>query len=153
MPSVRPGLSYAMRLRPISPFCLKKKKKKKKNNNDLSSTVEGSLKYPTRNSKSCWAGTLFSNNFNVDSVIGWARSICGGKTSNKNVQLVLHHCCKTSRIATLRILPPTIKPALQQIRWLQVAKSCFRKCRLVILFAKKSVYVGLQLPAQRKLVL
>ena len=30
-----------------------KKKKKKKNKNDLSSTVEGSLKYQTRNSKSC----------------------------------------------------------------------------------------------------
>ena len=44
------------------------------------------------------------------------------KTGNKkNVQLALQHCCKTIWIATLRVLSPTFKPVLQQIRWLQVA--------------------------------
>ena len=43
------------------------------------------------------------------------------KTGNINVQLVLQHCCKTSWIAMLRVLPPKIKPVLQQIRLLQVA--------------------------------
>ena len=33
-----------------------------------------------------------------------------GKTGKKNVQLVLQHCCKTSWIAILRVLPPTFKP-------------------------------------------
>ena len=32
------------------------------------------------------------------------------KTGNKNVQLVLQHCWKTSWIAILRVLPPTFKP-------------------------------------------
>ena len=44
------------------------------------------------------------------------------KTGNKkNVQLALQHCCKTIWIATLRVLSPSFKPVLQQIRWLQVA--------------------------------
>ena len=30
-----------------------------------------------------------------------------GKTGNENVQLVLRHCCKTSRIAMFRVLPLT----------------------------------------------
>ena len=30
-----------------------------------------------------------------------------GKTGDKNVQLVLQHCCKTSWKAMLRVLPPT----------------------------------------------
>ena len=32
------------------------------------------------------------------------------KRATKNVQLVLQHCCKTSWIAMLRVLPPTFKP-------------------------------------------
>ena len=32
------------------------------------------------------------------------------KRTTKNVQLVLQHCCKTSWIAMLRILPPMFKP-------------------------------------------
>ena len=44
------------------------------------------------------------------------------KTGNKKtVQLVLQHCWKTIWIAMLRVLSPTFKPVLQQIRWLQVA--------------------------------
>ena len=31
------------------------------------------------------------------------------KRATKNVQLVLQHCCKTIRIAMLRVLPPTFK--------------------------------------------
>ena len=33
-----------------------------------------------------------------------------GKTSNKNLQLVLQHCCRTSWKAMLSVLPPTFKP-------------------------------------------
>lgn len=32
------------------------------------------------------------------------------KWATKNVQLVFPHCCKTSWIAVLRVLPPTFKP-------------------------------------------
>lgn len=32
------------------------------------------------------------------------------KNRQKNLQLVLQHCCKTSRIAMLLVLPPTFKP-------------------------------------------
>ena len=43
-----------------------------------------------------------------------------GKTGGKNVQLVLQHCWKTSSKAMMCVLPPTLKPSLQQIRFLQV---------------------------------
>ena len=43
-----------------------------------------------------------------------------GKTGDKNVQLVLQHCWKTSSKAMMCVLPPTLKPSLQQIRFLQV---------------------------------
>ena len=43
-----------------------------------------------------------------------------GKTGGKNVQLVLQHCWKTSSKAMMCVLPPTLKPSLQQIRLLQV---------------------------------
>ena len=33
-----------------------------------------------------------------------------GKRATKNVQLVLQHCCKTSWIAMLYVLPPVFKP-------------------------------------------
>ena len=49
------------------------------------------------------------------------------KTGNMNVPLVLQHCCKTSWIAMLRVLLASFKPVLQQIRLLQVAKSCCRR--------------------------
>ena len=38
------------------------------------------------------------------------------KTGNRNVKPVLPHCCKTSWIALLRVLPPMFEPVLQQIR-------------------------------------
>ena len=50
----------------------------------------------------------------------------------------------------LRVLPPTFKPVLQQIRLLQVVKSCCEKERVVVLFTTKSVHVAC-LPAQGKL--
>ena len=44
------------------------------------------------------------------------------KTGSKNVQLVLQYCCQTSWKAVLRVLPPTFKPILRQIRLLQIAE-------------------------------
>ena len=44
------------------------------------------------------------------------------KVGDKNVQLVLQHCCKMSWIAMLCVLPPSFKPVLEQIRLLQVAR-------------------------------
>ena len=38
------------------------------------------------------------------------------KRATKNVQLVLQHCCKPSRMAMLRVLPPIFDPVLQEIR-------------------------------------
>ena len=38
------------------------------------------------------------------------------KRATKYVQLVLQHCCKPSRIAMLRVLPPMFDPILQEIR-------------------------------------
>ena len=49
-----------------------------------------------------------------------------GKTVDKNVQLVLQHCSKTSVKALLCVLRATFKPVLQEISFLQVAKSCCR---------------------------
>ena len=46
------------------------------------------------------------------------------KTGNMNVQLVLQHCCKTSWKAMLRVLLASFELVLQQIRLLQIAKSC-----------------------------
>ena len=54
-----------------------------------------------------------------------------GKTGNK-----------MSRIAMLRVLPPMFKPVSQQVRLLQVAKSCRTKQRVVLLFGTKSVHVA-----------
>ena len=42
----------------------------------------------------------------------------------------------------LRVLLPTFKPILKQIRMLQVAKICCRKYRIVLLFATKLVHVA-----------
>ena len=53
---------------------------------------------------------------------------------NKNIQLVLQHCYKTSWIAVLHVLPPTNQPVLQQIRLMQVAKSCCTKSLHVVHF-------------------
>ena len=39
-----------------------------------------------------------------------------GNRGNKNVQLVLHHCCKPSWKAMLHVLPPTFKPFSPQIK-------------------------------------
>ena len=51
----------------------------------------------------------------------WVLNLSYDKTGNKNKQLVLQHCCKTSWKATLRVLPATFKPVFQQTRLLQVA--------------------------------
>ena len=40
------------------------------------------------------------------------------KAANKNVQLVLIHCCKTSEKAMLRALPPWVNLFLEQLRLL-----------------------------------
>ena len=53
---------------------------------------------------------------------------------NKNMQLVLQHGYKTSWIAVLHVLPPTNQPVLQQIRLMQVAKSCCTKSLHVVHF-------------------
>ena len=45
-------------------------------------------------------------------------------------------------MAMLLVLLATFKPALQQIKLLQVAKICYRKYRVVLLFATKSVHVA-----------
>ena len=42
----------------------------------------------------------------------------------------------------VRVLPRTFQPAKQRIRLLQVAKSCCRELRVVLLFATKSVHVA-----------
>ena len=41
---------------------------------------------------------------------------------DENVQLVLQHCSKTSVKALLCVLRATLKPVLQEISFLQVAK-------------------------------
>ena len=57
------------------------------------------------------------------------------KTGNKNVHLVSQNCCRTSWKGMLGALPLTSQPIVQQIRLLQVAKICYRKKRVVLLFA------------------
>ena len=47
----------------------------------------------------------------------WSVTLSYSKTGDKNVQLVLQRCCKTSRKAMLLVLPSTFKPVLQQIRF------------------------------------
>ena len=42
----------------------------------------------------------------------------------------------------VRVLLRTFQPVKQQIRLLQVAKSCCRELRVVLLFATKSVHVA-----------
>lgn len=64
-----------------------------------------------------------------------------GKTGTKNAQLDLqHHCCKTSRIATLRVLQTTNQTCLAINQVVSGCKkvSC-RKQRLVLLFTTKPV--------------
>ena len=60
-----------------------------------------------------------------------------GKTGSKNAQLVLQHCCKTSWIATLRVLQPTNQTCLAINRVVSGCEkvSC-RKQRLVLLYNK-----------------
>jgi len=43
-------------------------------------------------------------------------------------------------MAMLLVLLATFKPALHQIKLLQIAKICCRKYRVVLLFARKSVH-------------
>ena len=47
---------------------------------------------------------------NLNSSFGTYRFSCHCKTENKNMRLVLQHCCKTSWIAMFRLLPPVFKP-------------------------------------------
>ena len=56
------------------------------------------------------------------------------------MQLVFYS--KTSWKTILRVLPPTFKPFLQQIKLSQVAQNCCRKSKVVLLFATKSVHVA-----------
>ena len=48
-----------------------------------------------------------------------------GKTGSKSVQIVSQHCCGTWLKAMLRVLPPTFKPALPQIRLLESVNTDF----------------------------
>ena len=48
------------------------------------------------------------------------------ETGNKALQLEMQLCCRTSYVM-LRVLPPTFKPVLQQIRMFQVVRLCWRK--------------------------
>ena len=56
---------------------------------------------------------------------------------NKNLQLVLQHCCQTSWIAILHFLLATFKPVLQQVRLLQDAQTDLLQTA-VLLYATKS---------------
>ena len=47
---------------------------------------------------------------NLNSSFASYRFSCHCHTGNQNMQLVLQHCCKTSWIAMLRVLPPMFKP-------------------------------------------
>ena len=48
-----------------------------------------------------------------------------GKTGSKRVQIDSQHCCGTWLKAMLRVLPPTFKPALPQIRLLESVNTDF----------------------------
>ena len=61
---------------------------------------------------------------------------------NKTLQLVMQLSCRTVQVM-LRVLPPTLKPVLQQIRMFQVVRLSWRKKTVVLLFeTKSSVHVA-----------
>jgi len=61
---------------------------------------------------------------------------------NKALQLVMQLSCRTVQVM-LHVLPPTLKPVLQQIRMFHVVQLCCRKERVVLLFETKcSVHVA-----------
>ena len=98
-----------------------------------------------RHAKSCFITYLVSRVFKRGSVYypGTLFPLpCpryGIKDGRQKRALVLQpwHCYKMSWKTMLRVLPPTFKPVLQQIRLLQVAKRWCKKERVVLLFAKK----------------
>ena len=45
---------------------------------------------------------------------------------NKALQLVMQLSCRTVQVM-LRVLPPTLKPVLQQIRMFHIVQLCCRK--------------------------
>ena len=55
------------------------------------------------------------------------------KMSNEALQLVIQLSRRTVQVMS-RVLPPTLKPVLQQIRMFQVVRLCWRKKRVVLLF-------------------
>ena len=55
------------------------------------------------------------------------------KMGNKALQLVIQLSRRTVQVMS-RVLPPTLKPVLQQIRMFQVVRLCWRKKRVVLLF-------------------
>ena len=64
------------------------------------------------------------------------------KMGNKALQLVMQLSRRTVQVM-LRVLPPTLKPVLQQIRMFQVVPLCCRKKRVVLLLETKcSVHVA-----------
>lgn len=55
------------------------------------------------------------------------------KMGNEALQLVIQLSRRTVQVMS-RVLPPTLKPVLQQIRMFQVVRLCWRKKRVVLLF-------------------
>ena len=55
------------------------------------------------------------------------------KMGNEALQLVIQLSRRTVQVMS-RVLPPTLKPVLQQIRMFQVVQLCWRKKRVVLLF-------------------
>ena len=55
------------------------------------------------------------------------------KMGNEVLQLVIQLSRRTVQVMS-RVLPPTLKPVLQQIRMFQVVRLCWRKKRVVLLF-------------------
>ena len=54
------------------------------------------------------------------------------KMGNEALQLVIQLSRRTVQVMS-RVLPPTLKPVLQQIRMFQVVRLCWRKKRVVLL--------------------
>ena len=65
----------------------------------------------------------------------------------KTCSFFLQHCCKTSCIAMLRVLPPTFEPVLQQIRLKRVFSSFGSNPSRVSLARARSLFRPLLLSA------
>ena len=76
------------------------------------------------------------------------------KRATKIMPLVLQHCCKTRRIAMLRVLPPAFKPVLQQIKMftgLNVSGKTFNIVFQLVLQNKLQVFFKPVLPKLKRI--